>query len=143
MDIYAKAKDISNYLERYVFTYRREYERFTSSPPRGGGYPKFPISPYLYSKELNCYLAKDGVVITDQTKEPSYSWHIAGGPALCVDYEESKTPPEIIDLLKREGIWGKPIGIYRIVSKGRLAAHVWHGNLGQPVEFIENSINLI
>jgi hypothetical protein len=50
-------------------------------------------------------------------KEPDYQWYIAGGPALKVDYEPTRTPSEVTETLKAAGVLGKPIGIYRIVAK--------------------------
>jgi hypothetical protein len=64
------------YLSAYVIQYRRQYEQFTS--PDGGGYPALPVSPYLSNNPLQCYLARDGVVILDSA-EPPYDWPTLGG----------------------------------------------------------------
>jgi len=61
------------YLKKYLGAYRREYERFVASPPVGGGFPRYRISPYLYSGNLECYLARDGAAIADTTSEPPYN----------------------------------------------------------------------
>jgi hypothetical protein len=78
---------------------------------------------------LQLRLTNDGFLILDCSKEPDYQWWIAGGPALCVDYEPSRTPEHVTDTLKASGILGKPIGIYRIVSQKPLADEVWSGKL--------------
>jgi hypothetical protein len=70
----------------------------------------------------------DGAVLFDQSGEPSHAWWIAGGPALKVDFEPTRTPPEVFSALEREGLTGKPIGIYRIVGKD-IPGDVWAGKL--------------
>lgn len=104
-------------IQFYIEKYRENYEFFTSNPPQGAGYPKMLVSPYLTAKEFDVYLAKDGVVINQIAPEPDYDWYIAGGPALKVDYEPTRTPKQITDILKQNDLYGKPIGIYRIVAK--------------------------
>jgi hypothetical protein len=79
------AKRAALYLAEYIRLYRTEYERFTASPPIGAGYPQLQISPYLYSPEIACYVAKDGAVVADFSRVPAYDWAVAGGPALLVD----------------------------------------------------------
>lgn len=135
-----KAEDAARYLKKYVESYRREYQRFTAPPPKGGGYPALLISPYLYSTELTCHLADDGAAIADFSWQPPYQWEIAGGPALVVDFPETRTPQEIVDLLKREGIWKKDIGIYRIVSQDGFPGEVWAGRLPEPQYAAEEAI---
>jgi len=72
-------------------------------------------------------------LVIDQSKPPDYQWHIAGGPAIKVDYEPTRTPPAVFELLRNQGILGKPIGIYRIVSKEPLPPDVWKGIYGTPL----------
>jgi len=135
-----KADDAARYLKQYVESYRREYQRFTASPPKGGGYPALRISPYLYSTELTCHLADDGVAVADFSWQPPYQWEIVGGPTLLVDFPETRTPSEIVDLLKREGIWGKDIGIYRIVSEDGFPDEVWCGRLPKPKDAAKEAV---
>ena len=129
-------KDAARYLARYVDRYRKEYGRFSSTPPQGGGYPPLLISPYLDAPELTCYLASNGAAIADYSYQPPYQWEIAGGPTLLVDYAQPKTRPEVVDLLIAQGVWGKPMGIYRLVAQEKLASEVWTGTLGQPFETV-------
>lgn len=119
--------DLGESIQFYVEKYRENYEFFTSNPPQGAGYPKMLVSPYLTAKEFDVYLAKDGVVINQIAPEPDYEWYIAGGPALKVDYEPTRTPKQITEILKQNDLYGKPIGIYRIVSKKYISAPVWKG----------------
>lgn len=126
----AQDADIASYLKRYCEAYRKEYQQFTADPPRGGGFPAYPVSPYLGGTNLRCIVATDGVIIFHGNFPPDNQWWIAGGSALKVDYEPTVTPPEVTSLLKREGIYGKPMGIYRVVSKEKLSDDVWKGNLG-------------
>jgi len=127
------------YIRHYVERYREEYKRFIKSDPVGGGYPALNISPYLNSPELYCYLTTDGAAIADYSWEPDSQWEIAGGPALLVDFPESRVPKQIIDFLKREGVWGKNIGIYRIVSKDGFDENVWCGKLPKPKNLAEQT----
>ena len=136
----ANANQIRVYLTRYISSYRSEYERFSSPRPRGGGYPAIPVSPYLYSKQITCFVARNGVAIADFSWEPEYHWEIAGGPTLLVDYPQSRTPAEVVALLKEQGLWGKPIGIYRIVSQNELPEDIWAGKLDDVAETIEQSV---
>lgn len=131
------AKDAARYLKRYVEIYRKEFKRFTNQPPVGPGYPVLPISPYLDSNELTCYLANDGAAVADLSRQPDYRWEIAGGPALLVDLPNTRTPPEIFEYLRRDGLLGKNIGIYRIVSKGGLPEEIWSGKLPKPRDCAE------
>jgi hypothetical protein len=138
------ASELANYLGEYVETYRREYERFTSSPPNGGGYPDLKISPYLYSDQLQVYVATNGVAIADFSYQPDYRWDLAGGPALIVDYPETRRPPEIHDFLEREGLLDENIGHYRLVGKiaeEGIPDDVWYGRLGQTLTEIEKEVN--
>ncbi|EPP8673111.1 DUF4263 domain-containing protein, partial [Acinetobacter baumannii] len=120
-------KELGENIRFYIEKYRENYKFFTSTPPHGAGYPKLLVSPYLTAKEFDIYLAEDGVVINEVAPEPDYQWYIAGGPALKIDYEPTKTPKHIIELLKKNNLYGKPIGIYRIVSKKYISAPVWKG----------------
>lgn len=123
----------AKYLTAYISEYRHEFERLTAPPPRGSGYPARAVSPYLRSGTFRCLLARNGSAIANFGWEPDYDWHIAGGPALMPDYEPTKTPPELTDLLRRGGILGKPVGIYRIVAKeGPMPDAVWRGELPTP-----------
>jgi hypothetical protein len=120
------------YLEEYVRRYRSEYARFVAPPPTGGGYPPLQVSPYLHSESMQCYLAVDGAVVLDMSREPPYDWHVAGGPALMADFPTTRTPPWVTDALNAAGILGKPIGIYRVVSQVGIPEPVWQGRLGDP-----------
>jgi hypothetical protein len=128
------ASDAAAYLTLYMRRSRHEYQRFTAQPPSGSGYPSLEISPYLHSPEITCHLATNGAVIADQTREPPYQWEIAGGPALLVDYEQTRTSAQIPGLLKQSGLLGRNIGIYRIVAKHPLPDDVWSGTLPPPQE---------
>lgn len=129
MNMKIEAEEFGKYVRRYIQLYNEEYNKLTDAPPLGGGYPKMPISPYLKPQNLNCLILQDGVVIFDRSVEPEYDWYIAGGPAIKVDYEPSVTPQNILNLLKDSGLYGKPIGIYRVVSKTKLSDKVWKGKL--------------
>lgn len=126
------AQQAGEYLARYISRYRKEYERFTTGSPGGAGYPRLKVSPYLDSPLLECHLASDGAVIADYSWSPEYRWEIAGGPALLVDFPETRTPASIVDLLKAQGLYGKSIGIYRIVAKDGVPPEIWAGELPKP-----------
>jgi hypothetical protein len=128
---------VCNYLERYIEEYRKEFSRFVTPAPQGGGYPALEISPYLISRKIQCWVTQDGTVIYDESREPDNSWWMAGGPAFVVDVEPSLIPPEVIDLLKRKGLYGKNIGRYRIVAKQGVPAEIWKGELGDATEEVE------
>ncbi|MFQ6018850.1 MAG: Shedu anti-phage system protein SduA domain-containing protein [Kiloniellaceae bacterium] len=130
---------IARYLASYLEAYRQEYASFVSPAPHGGGYPPLPVSPYLYTSRLLCFVARDGYAVADFSREPEYRWEIAGGPALLPDFPESRTPGEIVSLLKAQGIWGKPIGLYRLVAKGGIPDEVWRGDLGRLTALTELS----
>jgi hypothetical protein len=123
------ADSLATFLFAYARSYREAYERATTPPPAGPGYPGLPCSPFLGTSVFDAYITEDGVAINHQGKEPDYQWFIAGGPALKVDYEPTRTPPEITETLKAEGIFGKPIGIYRIVAKTPMRQSVWRGRV--------------
>ncbi|MFL6286542.1 MAG: Shedu anti-phage system protein SduA domain-containing protein [Pyrinomonadaceae bacterium] len=131
------------YLARYVTEYRREYTRLTTLPPEGSGYPSLVVSPYLYSEELLCLLSPDGAIIVDQSREPEYQWWIAGGPAFMTDFPETRTPTEIVELLKAQGRWGKPIGIYRIVAQQGVPEELWQGQFGDIIEDTTTTVDSI
>src|SRR4051812_39989887 len=59
------ARVAAEYLAIYAQKYREEYARIISDPPFGAGYPDMPISPYLHTHNLICYLALDGCIIVD------------------------------------------------------------------------------
>ena len=133
-DMALTASAASQYLVQYVRRYRREYERFTASPPNGAGYPPLVVSPYLNSPALECHLANDGAVIADYSWSPDYQWEVAGGPALLVDLPDTRTPEVIVELLKKHGLYGTNVGISRIVAKHGIPDAVWEGRLPTPVE---------
>jgi hypothetical protein len=126
------APAVAEYLRIYSAAYRREFLRLTAAPPKGAGYPLLAISPYMHAGSIECLVSPDGVAVFSSLPEPEYKWWIAGGPAIMVDYAQTKTPEWIVALLKAQGIYGKPIGIYRIVSKAELPAGVWHGRI-EPI----------
>ena len=125
---------VCNYLERYIEEYRKEFSRFITPAPSGGGYPPLEISPYLNSKKIQCWVTQDGTAIYDESREPDTSWWIAGAPALIVDIEPSLTSPEVIEFLTRKGLYGKNIGRYRIVAKQGIPSEIWKGELGISCE---------
>jgi len=111
--------------------------------PDGGGYPAVQISAFLYTRELTCIVAADGVIILDEsripnrigTALPNHYWWLAGGPAVCVDYEPTEEPVWITDYLKRLGIEdNKNSGILRVIS-ARLPGHIWNSEFPKPEEF--------
>lgn len=133
---------VAQFLFVYAARYRAAYAKATSAPPNGAGYPALPISPYLVGSRFEVFVATDGVVINHLGKEPDYLWHIAGGPALKVDYEPTVTPPEITEILQSNGLLGKPIGIYRIVSRVPLPPPVWRGRISKISRSIERKDQL-
>jgi hypothetical protein len=132
------AKEIAVYLKKYIEQYRLEYQRFVATPPAGGGYPAIKISPYLYSKEITCYVSVDGAAIADYSQQPAYDWYIVGGPAIVVDLPETKTPVEVVKEIEKRDLTGKNIGLYRIVGK-HISNDVWNGDMGVPVETCEEN----
>ena len=73
-------------------------------------------------------------MLADFTWEPPYDWAVAGGPALLVDTEETKTPQEVGDFLESQGLLGQPIGIYRIAAPDDIPHETWSGVLPKPSE---------
>jgi hypothetical protein len=122
----------AQYISDYVSLYRERYARFTAPAPAGAGYPAMPISPYLDSSSLVCHLATDGAVITDSSQSPQGQWEIAGGPALMVDTEPTRTPAWVTNLLKTHGLYGQHIGIYRLVAREPIRPEAWNGELPSP-----------
>ena len=120
---------LGQFIFEYISKYREGYESFTSLPPNGAGYPKYTVSPFLKSEAFEVILAEDGVVINEIAEEPEYQWYIAGGPALKVDLEPTKTPTEVTQAIQDNGLSGKPIGIYRIVAKEHIPSAVWRGRI--------------
>jgi hypothetical protein len=53
---------------------------------------------------------------------------------MMADFPETRTPPEVVELLKKQGLWGKPTGIYRLVSQSGIPESIWRGELGPPIE---------
>lgn len=130
----ASAKDVLRYLPIYIDAYRTEYRKLVAAPPEGAGLPEAPLSPYLQVRRFEVLLTSDGVVIFVADEPPKYDWWLAGGPALKVDYEPTKTPLWLSEALASNGLTGKPIGIYRVVSKTELPSMVWGGELPEPTE---------
>ncbi|ANF85185.1 hypothetical protein A7J50_1763 [Pseudomonas antarctica] len=123
-----KIEDIADFIFDYAKKYRSAYAKAKEPPPAGPGYPDLVRSPYLEAAKLTVYVASDGVIIS-QESEPEHQWFIAGGPAIKVDYEPTRTPTEHTLLLKSQNLFGKNIGIYRVVSKKPLASCVWRGRI--------------
>jgi hypothetical protein len=136
--------ELSTYLFNYITKYRKEYLTFVSPPPKGAGYPKENISPFLNANEFEVFILDDGVVINLVQKEPDYQWYIAGGPALKIDYEPTRTPSYVTEILKKDNLIGQNIGIYRIVSKNELPLNVWNGkiNFTKKEKIKNNDINV-
>ena len=84
-----------DYLAHYIREYRTTFLRLTTAPPEGAGFPRLRISPYAYSKELLCYLARDGAVIADLSVPPDFR----GGPITI----ECNAPLEV-----KKGELGEP-----------------------------------
>lgn len=120
---------LATFLFAYARSYREAHARATTPPPAGPGYPRLPCSPFLVASVFDAYITETGVVINHQGKEPDYQWFIAGGPALKVDYQPTRTPPRVIQILTAKGVIGKPIGIYRIVAKTPMRQSVWRGRV--------------
>jgi hypothetical protein len=136
---------LGQFIFEYISKYREGYEKFTSLPPNGAGYPKYIISPFLKSEAFEVILAEDGVVINEVSEEPDHQWYIAGGPALKVDLEPTKTPSEVTQLIEDNGLAGKSIGIYRIVAKEHIPAAVWRGrikNVSFQSTVVHNELNV-
>ncbi|ABC29183.1 hypothetical protein HCH_02362 [Hahella chejuensis KCTC 2396] len=119
---------LSDYIIKYISLYRSEYEKFTSTPPEGAGYPRISVSPFISAKEFDVFLANNGVVISEVKEEPQHAWFVAGGPAIKVDTEPTSTPEHIIDTLKENNIKGN-IGIYRCVAKDYIPTRIWRGRI--------------
>lgn len=128
------AADAAAYLARYVDRYRREYAAMTAQPPEGGGYPDLSTSPYLRATSLIAYVALDGAAIADYTWEPPGQWEVAGGPTLLVDYEPTRTPVWVHEVLSQHDLVGQNIGIYRIVSPAPLGDAIWAGRVPPAIE---------
>lgn len=128
--------EAGEYIVRYIQVYRDEYKKFIDS-----GYPDLNVSEYLYSNELFLYLANDGSVLASYTSPPNYQWEVAGGPAIMVDYPDSRTPKALVELLKTKGINGKNVGIYRVVSNHGFTEDIWRGKLPQPVNLLTKKVD--
>lgn len=120
---------IAEFIFRYVAEYRACYEKAVAPPPNGPGYPRVSISPFLNAGRFSVYVTDNGVVINEERPEPPHQWYVAGGPALKVDYEPTRTPAAVFEALEQHGLKGKPIGIYRIVSKTPLDENIWRGEI--------------
>jgi hypothetical protein len=120
---------LAEFIFLYAAKYRAAYNKAIAAPPDGPGYPALPISPYLIASQFEVFVATDGLVINQLGKEPKDLWYFAGGPAIMVDYEPTLRPPHVTAFLRKNGILGKPNGIYRIVSDAPLPAHIWRGRI--------------
>jgi hypothetical protein len=133
----ADAVGILRYIPRYIEAYRQKYQQLVTLPPSGAGLPQAPLSPFLECRCFQVLLAEDGVVIFVADNPPKYDWWIAGGPALIVDYEPSRAPTWVAEKLSKAGLFGKPIGVSRIVSKETLPEQIWKGDLPAPLNQIK------
>lgn len=133
----ADVSDILRYIPQYIEAYRQEYQRLVALPPDGPGLPEAPLSPFLQCRRFELVLARDGVVLFVADDPPKHDWWIAGGPAIKVDYEPSRTPAWVTATLSEHGLIGKPIGIYRVVSKESLPEQIWKGELPIPIKQTE------
>jgi hypothetical protein len=122
-------EDLSLYLKEYITKYRATYNNYIAEPPIGGGYPNLVISSYLNASHIKCFIASDGVIITDTSNPPENQWWVAGGPALMVDKKESVTPAWVKDFLKEAELDGKFIGIYGINGGKEVPADYWQGRV--------------
>jgi hypothetical protein len=131
-----EARAAAEYLGAYVRAYRAEHDRLVAPPPEGAALPRVVDSPYLDSPTILCLLANDGAAIADLTREPSYAWHVAGGPALLVDLPDpnSRITDEWHDTIEAAGLTGKNIGISRVTFSGDVPDDVWEGRIPSPVE---------
>lgn len=128
------ARHLTDYLRAYIAAYRNEFERATAHPPKGGGFPVLPISPYLEKRDFKVLIAKTGVIVFLDDREPDGEWFMTEGPAILVDREPSVVPEEFQSMRKTAGTIGRPSKeIYRIVVDDCLPQHIWDGNL--PVEY--------
>lgn len=96
------------YLESYIDSYRKEYARFTTPPPNGGGYPKLNLSPYIDADKIECYLARDGAVILHEPG--SHQGDISEGTWITTD--------------------GKIPDPRNPFKRSRVSDEIWNGNLG-------------
>ncbi len=128
------AETVAEFLFAYTKQYREAYLRAISEPPEGPGFPALPCSPFLAPAVFDVYVTDDGVVINLNSNEPNYQWYIAGGPAFKVDYEPTRTPPEVTKALLAQGAFGKNIGIYRIVAETPMMQSVWRGQILRIVQ---------
>jgi hypothetical protein len=96
--------DYWSYLVSYIESYRNTFHQtFIEPPPKGAGYPKLAISPYLYEHEIFCYLAKDGAVVavyTGRTDEelnflPKHKWMVDTQTLSTIDRGEGHKPTKI------------------------------------------------
>ncbi|MFJ4111482.1 Shedu anti-phage system protein SduA domain-containing protein [Pseudomonas sp. NPDC089758] len=121
-------EQVAEFIFAYTHRYRKSYNEATAPQPDGPGYPKLVQSIYIESNEIQVYVALDGVIISAEL-EPPHQWYIAGGPALQVDYEPTKTPTSVTKYLAENKLLGKSTGIHRIVSDSPLASCVWRGRI--------------
>jgi hypothetical protein len=119
--------EVASYIERYVDQYKNEYARISAR------IPVVDISPFLYSKLLQCSWLRDGSVIIDQSRVPNKDWWITGGPAICVDSNPSREPRELTMYLQERGIDDNKHGIFRLVWPKPVPNKIWKGTL-PPVQ---------
>jgi len=136
--VMVSSRQAADYLAAYALRYREEYEALLNSHFEGVGRPPYPVSSYLGSPEITCHLCDDGYALADQSDEPGYDWWVAGGPAIMVDYSETRRPESVTAVLRQWGLLGQSIGIYRIVAKRELPQEVWDGTIPDPIEVRES-----
>jgi Domain of unknown function (DUF4263) len=124
-------ENIADYIVAYCERYKVTFKNLVAPAPEGQGLPRVSPPPFASVAPLQCWIMSDGVVLVDLSEEPQHSWYIAGGPGLKVDFEPTRTPQYVFELLKRDGLIGKPIGIYRIVGRD-IPDDIWRGKLPQP-----------
>jgi hypothetical protein len=124
---------IARYWKRYIETYQREYQRFTSEPPLGGGFPDILNSPYLYSPEFTCHVASDGTAIADTGYQPPNNWRESGEESVFVrTIGEHEIPAYLVQpyrLLQRNG---KAYDILSVLAETGEDVSIWTGKLPEP-----------
>jgi hypothetical protein len=128
---------IADYLESYIKEYNKAFKKFILQIPFGYGYPKIYISPFLNTNSIDCYVCKDGVIIMDTSREPSYPWYLIGN-AIMIDNKVSKKSKNTDLLLKK---YAK--GIYRVDSEKELDNDIWNGVLPKYINKIHKQVNKI
>jgi hypothetical protein len=126
-----------SYVLEYCEQYHHTFYSFVRPEPDGRGLPNVPPPPFASQAPMDCWLLADGAMFLDQSYVPPYAWYLAGGPALRVDVEPTRTPPAVEKALLERGLKGKQIGIYRIVARKEIVDDVWTGKLPIALEVIE------